>query len=501
MNESTKAIELKVKIVSDVGSSCRLPRNITGLCSGHTVVKIPLDNVDVYISWNGGVSQSECLEIPISYINNRNLEVVKDGSYYDVVLICKVQDAVEVELVPVSSQDWDIISTQASYVENNMLKSHTVLFINQTVQVRIGSSLAANLVVKNVSLRGASPASDFIIGRITNATTLIIAPFESPKMDTHCTSESPSEPISIVWEDVNFEPHTHLQHLHVLPHSSRHRDSGFTCDIQNPHFRDVYDEVVQDLSDTYLNSFLEDSREQVVQDTLSQTSDVHSNYSSHTNTANDENTCYVHPLYFIAAYEAAIQRTLTSTEWATVHTSLTSKVWYGCVEVARRNPLHSTSSLPGLTTAPLTQHALVTVVLSVQTRPGGISLPASVRRGMNLEAYDLVRLYVINSRMGAVQVPTSITLSRVALSADTVGDTHTTDTVPESLIKTSFMRLVEANSSSTTPFILHHNQLLSLVLPRAAEEHSRESNASGSSGYESVDYVVKIATKVTTAQR
>jgi len=523
MSKESVTIELLIKLVSDAGSYCRLPRSVVGLCHGHTVVKLLLaPHTEVYISWNGGVSLSDSIEIPRSIVSKNNSEFLQDGLFCDAVLLCGVSDAVDVSLVPASPVDWDIISTQASFVENNMLKSHTVLYVDQIVLIQIGTSLAAKLIVQSVSLAcGAQVTPDFIIGRISNATTLIIAPYTTAT--TPSPLVTPSGFAAVVWDEVNIEPHSHLQNLFVLPHHCRHKDSGFACEMQNPHFKDVYDEETQNLSDSYLNSFLEDNNNAV----------EHS--AGGAGRVNDVNTCYVHPLYFIAAYEAAIQRSLSTSEWNTIHNILQDRVVYGCVEVARRAPPSSTSSyttstnanntavLPGLTTTPLTTHALVTIAVCSTTRPGCCSLPASVRKGMNLEAHDVVRLYVVNRRMGVMQLPTSITLTRVTLSSTggkgssdrttvsipalsaSASTTATTDTtpissnteIPESLVKTALMRLIEANSTSTTPFILHNSQVLSLVLPRTTSDTI--TSGGGSGVYESADYLVKVITKAACA--
>eukprot|EP01032_Pedospumella_encystans_P010490 gene10490-12255_t len=146
--------------------------------------------------------------------------------------MCNIPDANEVSLIPASAHDWDVISTQASYVENNMLKEHVLLYSSQIVIVNISPSLFVRLVVQVVTTRPVQGSGDFAVGRITNATTLIIAPYESkPTFAAKDSAQNGKEEESIEWEKVKFEPHSHLQLLYVLPQKARYQDSSFQCII------------------------------------------------------------------------------------------------------------------------------------------------------------------------------------------------------------------------------------------------------------------------------
>ena len=504
MSAGLKVGDLQINVAVDGGNYCRLPRNLAERCSGFTVVRFSSptcpESVE-YLATSSGVSQSDCIEIPKALISKSNSDLLSHESYCDIVLMCNIPDATEVSLIPASAYDWDVISTQASYVENNMLKEHVLLYSGQIVIVNISPSLFVRLIVQVVTTKPVQGSGEFTVGRITNATTLIIAPYESkPSTTAKDSAQSGKEEESIEWEKVKFEPHSHLQLLYVLPQKARHQDSSFQCSIPNNYEKiSIAGEesaAAQDLSDSYLDSFLEENRALQVPVAV----DNCTANSHNTSISNDCNVCYVHPMYFVAAYEAAIQRTLTIAEWATVNDILQNKVIYGCVESARRNVSTPAATIPGMHTTPLTPHAMVRVVISTETRPGACSLSAAVRKGMNLEACDLVRLYVINERLGAMQLPQSITLTRISLGSNDSGNAVEPS---ESMVKSAFVRLVEQSSTTTVPFILHHNQVLSLVLPRVMNNGTIESsNKSGVDRsdsycgvlgtYENVDFLVQV---------
>jgi len=513
MSAGLKVDDLQINLILDGGNYCRLPRNLAGRCGGFTVVRLSSStcpNSVEYLATSAVVSQSDRIEIPKSLVNKSNSSLLSHESYCDIVLMCNIPDSSEVSLIPASSNDWDVISTQASYVENNMLKEHVLLYNGQIVNVSISPSLLVRLIVQVVTTKPSQVSNDFAIGRITNATTLIIAPYESkPSFSAKDFAQSEKEEEKIEWEQVKFEPHSHLQLLYVLPQKARHQDSSFQCSIpDNNEMISRSDEeiAIQDLSDSYLNSFLEDECEPPTAHASVAVNNYHvanQHSTSVYNSGSDANVCYVHPLYFVAAYEAAIHRTLTTAEWAIINDILHNKVLFGCVESARRNTSAPASTLPGITTTPLTLHAMVRVVISPQTRPGACSLSAAVRKGMNLEACDLVRLYVINERMGAMQLPQSITLSRISLSSS---DSVNAAEPPESMVKSAFVRLLEQSSTATVPFILHHNKVLSLVLPKVMNygvgraESNNTNDAECSDGknsdllgtYENVDFLVQV---------
>ena len=511
MSAGLKVGDLQINVTVDGGNYCRLPRNLAECCSGFTVVRISSpscpESVE-YLATSSGASQSDCIEIPKSLINKSNSDLLSHESYCDIVLMCNIPDATDVSLMPASAHDWDVISTQASYVENNMLKEHVLLYSGQIVIVNISPSLFVRLIVQVVTTKPVQGSSEFTVGRITNATTLIIAPYESkPSSTAKDFAHSGKKDDSIEWEKVKFEPHSHLQLLYVLPQKARHQNSSFQCTI--PHSIETIsitgEEPVatQDLSDSYLNSFLEENCPAQVPVAV----DNYTTNTHNTSISNDCNVCYVHPMYFVAAYEAAIQRTLTIAEWATVNDILQNKVIYGCVESARRNVSTPAATIPGMHTTPLTPHAMVRVVISTETRPGACSLSAAVRKGMNLEACDLVRLYVINERLGAMQLPQSITLTRISLGSNDSGNAVEPS---ESMVKSAFVRLVEQSSTTAVPFILHHNQVLSLVLPRVINNGTVElSNKSGversdsSCGvlgtYENIDFLVQVINRTSSS--
>jgi len=64
------------------------------------------------------------------------------------------------------------------------------------------------------------------------------------------------------------------------------------------------------------------------------------------------------------------------------------------------------------------------------------------------------------------------------------------------MVKSAFVRFLEQSSTTTVPFILHHNQVLSLVLPRVMNFGVGRADSNSKNGsectYENVDFLVQV---------
>lgn len=60
----------------------------------------------------------------------------------------------ELYLQPKSEYDWEIVSTNATFIEQNLLRSLSLLYVGQTLCINISSSLTAELIVKSAKYDG-----------------------------------------------------------------------------------------------------------------------------------------------------------------------------------------------------------------------------------------------------------------------------------------------------------------------------------------------------------
>lgn len=459
---------LKVRVVTQLGLFCRLPAWAirVHLPAGSIAVAEVMDKSSdetVYFAWNGERSETECIELPPGELRTVGYRFSPlNGSYCILVGLQVVLKAQEVFLKPVSLADWEIISTQAGYVEENMLKSHCILFIGQVVRVHMGASLFACLVVTAVKTAGLQSPEVRAV-HINNESMLIIEPFQPPAGVDHV--ETTSAAASINWEALDYESKSHQQVLFVLPQHHAAHDSSYRTSAV------ISDDAAHDcgsdlgLNEAYLADFLSESpadsvpNREVPAGLLPLPEDDHS-------------TCIVHPLFLLACFEAALRFKIDLTQWGETENYLSGKTLIACVERCTR----SAASVD-----PPTPHAVVHVRTSVHVRPGCCLLSSSVRAGMLLEDYETVRVYLVTKVLGGTVLPHSVTLrQRFDGSATDQGQLCTAEGA-----RTALSGLIARAHRQNRPFILHDKQVLSVTAPILVHEELEEPDAPSSSN---VDY-------------
>ena len=225
MNANNENI-LYVKLSPTLASShhCRLPSHIISshglqFIESLVVVEIIASNNDdddnfnlnsssrndksppLFVTWIKGMYSTDSNTIELSDKTIRDHDAacsskyqIKDGDMVTIKIILSLPYAMEVTLSPLSSTDWDIVSSQASYIENNLLKSVSIIYLHQILVVPISPSIKAKLVVQQILLQSlksisiddknaTSSQTTHQLARINNSTSLVIAPYES-KVDT-----------------------------------------------------------------------------------------------------------------------------------------------------------------------------------------------------------------------------------------------------------------------------------------------------------------------------
>ena len=511
-----------VKVLPHHSIFCNLPRILCKQLSTKECVVIKLssnqntnkENTDFYVVWNGGSSADDYVEVPQSALSSMHTINSMNSRLYEVTIIHNVSVASDVMLKPISSFDWDIISTQAGYIEENMLKGHAILYIGQVVQIRVGKNLSAKLHVQRITT---NQEDNGIVARINNTTSLVVEPYKTPVKDNNeGMKNSTISEVEKILEHSEHEKVSHLQTLHVLPHAHYGIDTSFQFPTDSTVIGAITTEEVQ-LDDCYLDTFLDDSS------LLSNNNNHSTEYLSsiyaplHSIQSEQMPICMVHPLFYLRCFEQALGYKVNHTQWQLILANLQKSPSIACVE--RASLYKSTSRDTG---NPLTAHAVVSIVMNIHIRPGCCVLPTSVRKGLLLYDYDPVRLYLVNSLLGGAVLPHKITLRRVqwntkidalgnnvadpitttsntsTIDTTTTSSTITTDsstTSNETIIQVteSLYRSMQSCHRAGLPFILHHQQVVSVATSAPISEGGLLESPEGIQ-FDSHDYLVELQT-------
>jgi hypothetical protein len=433
--------EVEVRTVSFLRQYCRVPPKgaRTGARSPRSVAFIELRAEQageaIYLAWNGELADSNCLEIPCSDAHTSTLAL--DCGMYVIQAITTGVEAQDVCLRPASLSDWEIISTQAEYVEANMLRNHSILFVGQLVRVQMGPTLYACLVVTAVKTTY-SGAGTVRAAQITNRSVLVIEPYKSPSELAQAVETAQQTD----WSKVDYESKSHLQTLFVLSQQHAKQDSSFHLSCHNEQ------EVVAsiDLDEAYLDSFLNSATPNIsLPNTCEPCAPQVLGFPEH-----DQSTCRVHPLYFIACFEAVLGSQVNASQWTVIEQYLQGLAIIACVERC---------SQPSDGHNPVTPHAVVRVMASAHVRPGCCILSSSVRRGMCLLDYDPIRLYLVTNLLGGTVLPHALELKPVS------GEVSGTAPQAAEAAKIEVERWIQRAHAADVTVILHDQQLLSLVMP------------------------------------
>ena len=149
----------QASVIGKSDAFCNLPEVLVARIPNRTSAVIQFcwdgkncDSQPHFVSWIGGVSNSDGLELPSSQFDSCK---GSDTLRIEAVLT-DIAEAEEVHFSPNSSYDWDIISTQAEIVERKLLMQLSIAYGGQTIRIYISPSLTVVLKCTNVKTRPAS---------------------------------------------------------------------------------------------------------------------------------------------------------------------------------------------------------------------------------------------------------------------------------------------------------------------------------------------------------
>ena len=146
----------------------------------------------VYVCWLGEISQvsDDVIELPATQFETfSSLDVVTIEDAY-----AHVEEAIEVYFKPLSSFDWEIISSHAATVEQNLLRQISIAYVNQIIRVKVTRNLSVQLSCQSIktnkrcvsSTDTTSSAFDRVV-RMSGQTLAMIEPLTAKPIHTSNT--------------------------------------------------------------------------------------------------------------------------------------------------------------------------------------------------------------------------------------------------------------------------------------------------------------------------
>jgi len=274
---------------------------------------------EFYAVWSGQFTDKQAedvIEVSASAItqNKRShnaLEAWRSNEIVSVSFLPGIVVADRIHLRPESSFDWDIVSTQAIHIENQLLRSLAVVQQDQIVSIAVSSSLKAHSLIERVE---AAASSSLAVARVANGTELVIAPYHHENVSSSqivsSIADSGKEAGLTVTEMMNklpkvdFAVASQQYPLRILPQLYRSQPTAYNLSAITSSLKGMGGE----LSDDYLDAFLDQSWSNLsFYDYNHSTIDDFSDYPWHNAPIkDDEFTIYVHPVFVMSALEIAL---------------------------------------------------------------------------------------------------------------------------------------------------------------------------------------------------
>lgn len=423
---------LRLKVLHDNSSYplCKLPQKFhsllnlqsvgEGTSSGKStatsgvVVRISSANDsknEFYAVWGGQFSDKQAedvIEVSVSAIiqSNRSPIAKKAWERTEIVSIHflpSVSVADRIHLRPESSFDWDIVSTQAVHVENQLLRSLAVVQAGQLVSIAVSSSLKAHFLIERVETASSSSLS---VARVASGTELMIAPFTDEEQPTSrivsCPSgiiESKKEAVLTVPEMINKLSKVDIctaskQYLlRVLPQIYRSQPTAYNLNVIDGKAKGSGREL---MTDDYLDALLD------IQSLTNYTQPILDDATvypwSNVPLKDDEFTVYVHSMFIASILETTFDCAhVTNNTLASFMQQANYHQWVGIIHTDHANS------------------CVVKVVATDMIREGHVTVPMIVRKQLLLHDFTAIKLELI-IRSRAI-IPDGILLRPVTWSS------------------------------------------------------------------------------------
>ncbi len=519
-----------------------------------------------YYVWLGKTTNlMDTIEIPHFNPPSASLSnIFEDNTIVSVRFYPTIPTAKDVALIPKGSLDWDVVQHHAGFIESNLLRSLSLITLDQELSISITPSIAAHFTISKIEYvedRLAENKPDECtrnkrrtkkeVCKISNQTQLIIEPYVAEERNSQEINVSSNGKTIIKnshekqttaramsanrnWQNLNFQSVSEMVPLRILPQRFRYCNSflptphpASSQPLQNnitvPSIK-AQKSSIQTLihDDDYLDSFLISSAGESCNDVID--SRKEENISSFPWTHNDHYTsestqskttpsrfmknaqmdirnssgkdpkgnennlgssalcdAFIHPLYLKTLLELKTSSSSLTNEDLLAFLNDTTYPFLAYVT-------RSMSSRPS--PSGIADRSLVRVYCTEKILPFMISLPSIVERALGVGEYDFVTLILLlrhrpsapasinlhpiswtqNSKSGkgglmsshldsSKDVAKSSSLSGTELSPELFS------TLSLNQVIDAFLRFIQKQSTSSSPFLFAHQSILTLSLP------------------------------------
>lgn len=404
-----------VLIISKSDAFCNLPSHLADGLDGRSLTVLRLhfagdeaEQRPAYVSWIGGISGTNSVELPSSQFEScRYQEEVRIES-----TCTEIAEADEVNFIPRSSYDWDIISTQAAIVEDKLLTQLSITYIGQTIRIYISPSLTVVLICTGVKRKrptATGNGDDFsMVVKLSSNTLAIVAPY------TNCNPIESDQKSALNHSDSTSSSRTALQMLEIgsVHHSLRVLPQLFRSADTSYRENDSSKSVRNNTGDRNGNIMGFESRlresnrnhttigthsSNILDDMLSgDTWEDNVPKTSRTFSNGDSQSCIVHPSFLENSYRTALE-----TQPSYVHNGDGDGTFNAHSNFIGILYVHSTADDQSTTAdtilKPLTDALIVSVRLDYSLRPLHISIPSSVQKVLGVKDYSKLRLKLVGT--------------------------------------------------------------------------------------------------------
>lgn len=428
----------RVAVIGKSDAFCNLPELLVARIPNRTsaVIQFCWDGKDCdsqqhFVSWIGGISDTEALELPSSQFDScRGSDTLRIEA-----VLTDIAEAEEVHFVPNSSYDWDIISTQAEIVERKLLMQLSIAYGGQTIRIYISPSLTVVLKCTDVRTKPASFSALSIQNRLSDSasssstttesrgdnstngaavvpvklcanTLAVVAPYTSPgKMSrleksgnvdkNNLQRNVPRKTVLTLVEEGSMK-----HHLRALPQMFR------VADTSHRSHRNIFGQLFEDRNNKRdsIKNGSSDRKIGLMRDMLLEYScveeslmdaDQQDQYSN-----GDDYSCFIHPSFLDCAYRTAVnamqdEPAFGENERARVINFNLNSNYIGIIRI-NRGPDDCKTAKPA-SNLPLMDSLIVGVKLSCSVRPLHISLSSSAQKALSAQDYSSVQLRLLGT--------------------------------------------------------------------------------------------------------
>lgn len=346
-----------------------------------------------FAAWNGSMSQSEAVVVPEGLIP----EVAEEAT---VTVVEGVPRAREVEIVPLSQYDWEVVNAQTAAVEAAMLRQMAIVVTGGLLRLRLSASVQIQFRVSHFKPEGLNTCLYPDVALLTSETAVLIAP---PPLPLEAVARAQWEAATQALISELSERVSPTYSLRILPQCFRGCYTGFHVDEGG---RSSLNRAPATSDDSlHLLSVLESLEK------CSPGGPQIPPRLTPPDWVNDQLTCITHPSFLLNVAELAASQAearAAGLGWQDIWAGLGGAEGFVIAALRKCAPsallekqqqklaqsLHAGSAGEAEAAVALSDHVVVKVAFCESVRPFSMSMPVGLRRALCLLDWDRVQIHL-----------------------------------------------------------------------------------------------------------